>query len=285
MLTKAAKFVKLEHTLFSLPLLFAGAFLAGPWAGWSHLAWRRLGLIVAAGVGARTAALALNRLLDRKIDARNPRTAQRELPSGALSQGQGWAIALVGTLLYLAAARALAPWLLWLAPVPMAVFIIYPLMKRFTWAAHFGVGLGLALAPLGGALGYAGDITDARGPWWLAAFAFCWVSGFDVLYATLDEDFDRQEGLQSIPASFGRSTALDLGLVLHGAAVLCLGALVKECLLPMAGPLAWVLMAPAFVLLLMEQKFGYDLDLGSKFFAINAWIGVAVAFAVFASLR
>ena len=285
MLNRVAKFVKLEHTLFSLPLLFAGALLAGPWAGWRGLAWSRLGLILLAGTGARTMALALNRLLDHQLDALNPRTAGRELPSGALTVRMGWGIALAGGLLYLFAAFKLAPWLLWMTPIPVLVFIIYPLMKRFTWTAHFGVGLGLALAPLGGALGYGGDFTLTRGPLWLAAFAFCWVSGFDVLYATMDEDFDREAKLYSVPAVFGKNTALDLGLMLHGAALLCLGALVKESLAPMAGPLAWFLMAPACVLLLLEQKYGYSLDMGSPFFKINAWIGVAVALAVFASLR
>jgi 4-hydroxybenzoate polyprenyltransferase len=285
MLNRVAKFVKLEHTLFSLPLLFAGALLAVPWTGWHGLAWSRLGLILVAGTGARTMALALNRLLDRKLDALNPRTAGRELPTGALTLRTGWLVALAGGVIYLAAAWKLAPWLIWLTPVPVAVFIIYPLMKRFTWTAHFGVGLGLALAPLGGALGYAVDFPQTRGPLWLAAFAFCWVSGFDVLYATMDEDFDREAKLYSVPAVFGKNTALDLGLMLHGAALLCLGALVKESLAPMAGPLAWFLMAPACVLLLLEQKYGYSLDMGSPFFRINAWIGVAVALAVFASLR
>jgi 4-hydroxybenzoate polyprenyltransferase len=285
MLKKAAGFIKLEHTLFSLPLLFAGAALAKPWMGWHGLDWSRLGLIVLAGTGARTTALALNRLFDRAIDARNPRTQIRELPSGKLSVGQGWAIAAAGLLIYLGAAWALGPVLLALSPIPLIVFATYPLMKRFTWAAHFGVGLGLALAPLGGALGYEPSLPIARGPLWLAAFSFCWVSGFDVLYATLDEDFDRQEGLFSIPAKYGRSTAQDMGLVLHGLALLCLGGLAQEILVPMAGALVWVAFLPAAVLLLLEQRYGYSLEMGSPFFTINAWIGVAVAGAVFVSLR
>ena len=285
MLTKLAKFVKIEHTLFSLPMLFAGAALARPWGGFHLLDWGKLGLIVVAGTGARVAALALNRLFDRKIDAQNPRTAMRELPSGALSLAQGWEVVAVGALVYLLAAWALAPWLVWLTPVPLAVFAIYPLMKRFTWTAHFGVGLGLALSPLGGALGYSADFPPNHAVLWLAAFAFCWVAGFDVLYATLDEDFDRKAHLFSIPAVFGRSTALDMGLVLHGAALLCLGALTKEALVPLAGTLAWLLMAPAGILLLLEQRYGYSLEMGSPFFTINAWIGVAVAAGVIVSLQ
>jgi 4-hydroxybenzoate polyprenyltransferase len=285
MLKKAAGFIKLEHTLFSLPLLFAGAALAQDWSGWASLDWKRLGLIVLAGTGARTCALALNRLFDRALDARNPRTAVRELPSGKLTVGQGWAIAAVGLALYLAAAWALGPLLLVLSPIPLAVFALYPLMKRFTWTAHFGVGLGLALAPLGGALGYVPLLPPAQGPLWLAAFTFCWVSGFDILYATLDEAFDKKEGLYSIPSMFGVSTAQDMGLVLHGLALLCLGGLATEVLVPMAGPLAWAALIPAAALLLLEQRYGYDLEMGSPFFTINAWIGVAVAGAVFVSLR
>lgn len=285
MLKKAAGFIKLEHTLFSLPLLFAGAFLSKPWEGWAALDWRRLGLIVLAGVGARTTALALNRLFDRAIDARNPRTKGRELPSGQLSPAQGWMIAALGLIPYLGAAAALDPWLLKLSPLPLIVFTVYPLMKRFTWTAHFGVGLGLALAPLGGALGYAPSWPPSRAVLWLALFSFCWVSGFDVLYSTMDEAFDRKEGLQSIPSRYSRGTALDMGLVLHGCALLCLGALGHEFLVPMAGNLGWIALLPAAILLTLEQRFGYDLDMGSPFFTVNAWIGVAVAAAVFVCLR
>jgi 4-hydroxybenzoate polyprenyltransferase len=285
MLKKAARFVKLEHSLFSLPLLFAGAALARPWEGWSQLDWGSLGLIALAGIGARTTALALNRLFDQAIDARNPRTQGRELPSGQLSPVQAWLIAGSGLAVYLAAAAALDPSLLALTPIPLLIFVVYPLMKRFTWAAHFGVGLALALAPLGGALGYHPSLALSPAVLWLSLFTFCWVSGFDVLYATLDEDFDRKEGLHSIPSRFGRSTALDLGLVLHGIALLSLGALAHHHLVPMAGPLGWLSLLPAAVLLLLEQRFGYDLDLGSHFFTVNAWIGVAVAGAIFACLR
>lgn len=280
MLKKALKFVKIEHTLFSLPLFFAGALLSKPWTGWAHVAWGRLGLIVVTGAGARTTALAINRLFDARIDAKNPRTAVRELPTGALKRHQAWAIAGVGLLVYAIGAALLGPLCLALAPIPLAVFAIYPLMKRFTWACHFGVGAGLALAPLGGALGYEPNWPLAPAVWWLAAFAFFWVSGFDVLYALLDEDFDRQEGLYSIPSRFGKPAALDLGLILHGAALLCLGALVHHYLAPRVGAVAYIAMAPAAILLLLEQRFGYSLEPGSPFFTINAWIGVAVGVAV-----
>ena len=280
MLKKAAAFVKIEHTLFSLPLFFAGALLSQPWLGWASVAWGRLFLIVLAGTGARTTALALNRILDARIDARNPRTAGRELPTGKLSKQSAWSIAAAGLFFYLLAAAALGPLCLELSPLPIAVFCFYPLMKRFTWACHFGVGLGLALAPVGGAFGYHPAWPLNPAVWWLGAFTFCWVSGFDVLYALLDEDFDRKEGIYSVPSRFSASTALDLGLMLHGAALLCLAALVHHYFAPRLGPLAWVAMGPAACLLMLEQRFGYSLEPGSQFFVINAWVGVAVSFGV-----
>jgi 4-hydroxybenzoate polyprenyltransferase len=282
---KLARFIKLEDTAFSLPMLFAGAALSKPWAGWGNLEWGRLGLIVLAGAGARAAALALNRLFDANIDARNPRTMDRELASGALKTADGWVVFAAGVALYLVAAWALAPHMMFLTPIPLIVFAVYPLMKRFTWSAHFGVGLGLAMAPLAGALGYHPHLPPNPAALWLGAFTFCWVSGFDVLYSTLDEAFDRKEGLYSIPSTFGRSTALDLGLMLHGAALLCLGALTQNFLVPMAGPLAWAALVPAGILLLLEQRYGYSLEPGSPFFTINAWIGVAVAAAVLICVR
>src|SRR5690606_38775959 len=139
-------FVKFEHTLFSLPMILAGAFLA--WGGLPDL--KLLVLIILAGTGARTAALAINRILDRRIDALNPRTKERELPSGKLSLGKAYVVTTAGLVLYFAAAYKICDLVLYLSPVPLVVFIIYPLMKRFTWLCHFGVGLGLALAPLGG---------------------------------------------------------------------------------------------------------------------------------------
>ncbi|MGH7442880.1 MAG: 4-hydroxybenzoate octaprenyltransferase [bacterium] len=285
MFKKIAGFIKLEHTLFSLPLLFAGAALSRSWLGWPLIEWWRLGFIVLAGAGARTSALALNRLLDRALDARNPRTAGRELPSGKLTIAQGWAVAAAGAALYLGAAAALAPWLLWLSPLPLLVFVAYPLMKRFTWTCHFGVGLGLALAPLGGALGYDPHDFPAMPVLWLALFTFCWVSGFDVLYATLDEEFDKTEGLHSVPSRLGTGTAQDLGLVLHGSAILCLGGLTSDFLAPMVGAWAWAVMTPSAILLLLEQRFGYSLEPGSPFFTVNAWIGVAVAAGILLCVR
>ncbi|HET9887504.1 MAG TPA: UbiA-like polyprenyltransferase, partial [bacterium] len=214
-------FVKLEHTLFSLPILLAGAVLAArglPAAG-------TLIAIFVAGTGARTTALALNRILDRNIDARNPRTASRELPSGKISLTQGWAVAIAGLVLY-CGALALLPPLCWrLAPIPLAVFVLYPLMKRFTPFAHLGVGLGLALGPIAAWVAVTGSFAGATPVYELALFTWLWVAGFDVLYATLDEEFDRREGLHSIPGRYGKPAALRIAAMMHAIAFAALAIL------------------------------------------------------------
>jgi len=171
-----ARFVKIEHALFSLPLILAGALLASP----GGFPWATLGWIALAGTGARTAALALNRLLDRAIDARNPRTKVRELPSGAMSVAEGWTVALAGAAAYAFAAARLNPLCLALSPVPLAVFALYPLLKRVTPLCHFGVGVALALSPLGGYLAVRPDLTAAFSAltWWaLARWPSPWVVG------------------------------------------------------------------------------------------------------------
>jgi 4-hydroxybenzoate polyprenyltransferase len=270
-------FVKIEHTLFSLPMLFAG-LLAGlsSRTGQAPALFPLIAWVLLAGVGARTLALALNRILDRAIDARNPRTAGRELPSGRLSLGAAWAVALGGGLLYLAAAWALGGWCLRLAPIPPLVFILYPLMKRFTPAAHLGVGLGLAMAPLGGwmaaAQAWPASLAAARVPALLAGFTLCWVSGFDVLYAIQDLNFDRREGLHSIPARLGAPVARASALALHLGALACLVGLG----LGFANAWAWLALAPAALLLALEQALGSSLEPGSRFFTVNAWLGFAV---------
>ncbi len=139
-------FIKVEHSLFSLPLILCGSFLAG----WGLPNLKVLLLIIVAAVGARTSALAINRILDAKIDALNPRTKERELPSGKINLKEALLITLIGLIVYLVSAYYICDLVLYLSPIPLLVFIIYPLMKRFTPLCHFGVGVGLALAPLGG---------------------------------------------------------------------------------------------------------------------------------------
>jgi 4-hydroxybenzoate polyprenyltransferase len=271
-----ARFVKLEHTVFSLPLLYAGAVLAQR----GLPPFRSMLLIALAGFGARVAALGLNRLIDREIDAENPRTRARELPSGAMSVAEGGGIVAAGLIAYVAAAWLIAPVLALLAPVPLAIFLVYPYLKRVTSWAHLGVGLGLAMAPLGGWLAITRSVNEPAPGLLLAAFTFFWVSGFDIIYATLDEEFDRRAGLHSLPSRLGRRGALRISAAFHAAAFAALTLLVATAL---HTPLAWMLLAVAGVLLFLEHRRADDVNLA--FFKVNAALGFVVLGVVLAGLR
>jgi len=269
-----ASFVKIEHALFSLPLILAGAWLAAP-AGISP---RTLLWIALAGTGARTAALALNRLLDRAIDARNPRTRVRELPTGRMTAGEGWLVAAAGTVVYVVAAAALHPLCLALSPIPLAVFTLYPLLKRYTPLCHFGVGAALALSPLGGYLAVAPDLGAAlRSAGALAVFTLAWVSGFDIIYATLDEAFDRTNGVHSLPAALGTARALVVSRACHlaGFAVLAGWAWTRW-----PAPAVGLALAAVAVGLAWQQASARNVDLA--FFRINAGLGFVVLAVVLA---
>jgi 4-hydroxybenzoate polyprenyltransferase len=213
-----AGFVKLEHTVFSLPIIFAGTLLHE--RRWPDPALT--GLILLAAIGGRVMAMGLNRLIDAEIDARNPRTQGRELPRGAMGRREAWAIVGIAGLLYLAAAAAIAPICLALSPVPVALFVIYPYFKRFTALSHLGLGLAWSMAPLGGWLAASRSLNGIAEVGWLWLFSVFWVAGFDVIYATMDEAFDRQERLHSLPAFLGRQKALGCSFLLHSAAIVAL---------------------------------------------------------------
>lgn len=261
------RFVKVEHTLFSIPLLFSGAVLA---AG-GLPPWRLSGLILLAGFGARTAAFALNRIIDRRIDRLNPRTANRELPKGSMRLLEAWGVGWVGLVLYVAAARAIAPICLYLSPIPLAVFVVYPYLKRFTPFAHFGVGLADAFAPLGGWVAVTQSLHPVWPGLWLGLFTFFWVSGFDVIYATMDEVFDRAHGLHSLPARLGSTRALRISAFLHLAAFASLGILYRTY---GRSPAAFVTLLAVGALLYAEHANARDVDLA--FFKINAVLGFGV---------
>jgi 4-hydroxybenzoate polyprenyltransferase len=280
-----ARFLKIEHTVFSLPMIFAGTLLADP----AGLTIGRAAWILLAGAGARTAAMGLNRIIDRKIDAANPRTAARELPSGALSLREAWAIVAIGVVTYLAAAALLSPLCLALSPIPLAVFVAYPYLKRVTPLCHLGVGAALGLAPLGGWLAAGprtfGEIGEGLlAPLLLAAFTLMWVAGFDVIYATLDEESDRRGGIRSLPALLGRARALRVAALLHAAGVAALVALhavafgglaalaAGSAAAPPLAPLAFL--AATAVLLIIEHRSAWNVDLA--FFKINLLVGIAV---------
>ena len=290
-----ASFVRFEHTLFSLPLILAGVFSAGGRA----LDWSRWALIAVAAVGARTAAMSLNRWIDRHLDARNPRTAQRELPAGRMKLAEAIALLLLSTAIYLAACAALGSWYVKVAVIPFAVFALYPYLKRFTPLCHLGVGTALALAPLAGFAAAHPSLQDSLPAWGLAAFAFFWVTGFDIIYATLDEQFDRDAGVHSMIVWLGRARAMRVSWALHVAAMVALAWTlwrlafnldrdgdphVFRFMSPLMGwqnpycIITAILFAATVVLLWLEQRWAENVNLA--FFKTNVAVGFLVLLAV-----
>ncbi len=228
-------------------------------------------LVLAAATGARTVAFALNRIIDRHIDARNPRTATRDLPSGRLTLQEAIGVMGAGLGLYFGAAYFIAPFCLMMSPIPLAIFLIYPTMKRYTPLAHFGVGMGLAMGPLGGWFAVSPSFDHLLTPALLSVFTLLWVAGFDIIYATLDEEFDRKESLYSFPSRFGRERALRYSGYLHLAAFAVLVILFVHSVLSL---LALPLLLLTGLLLYFEQKKAEDVELA--FFKINAVAGFSV---------
>ena len=206
-------FVRFSHTIFALPFALASAVLARL----EVPAAATLGWILLAMVGARTLAMALNRVIDADIDAANPRTASRELPSGRLALGQVAGLCAVSLAMLLVAVSQLPEetWVLW--PVPVAAFVLYPLAKRVTWACHLALGLTIGIAPMGAWLAVTGELGAA--PVMLGLGVALWIAGFDIIYALLDVDFDRSHGVHSVPARFGEARALWITRALHAGAI------------------------------------------------------------------
>jgi 4-hydroxybenzoate polyprenyltransferase len=271
-----ARLVKIEHTVFALPFAYVGAFLAVNGTPSGHdLLW-----ITLAMVGARSLAMALNRLIDAGIDARNPRTAGREIPSGQLSVVQVVAFCLVSLALFLAAVWELNPLVRWLWPIPVAGFVVYPYLKRFTWLCHFWLGAVDGLAPVGAWVAITGRL-----PWqaWMLGLAVAlWVGGFDLFYALFDEEVDRREGLHSVVTQFGVRGAFLGARLAHAATVACL---VVAGLGLSVGALYWLGVAAVALLLAYEHSLVRPGDLrrlDTAFFTMNGVI--SVAFAVFVIL-
>jgi 4-hydroxybenzoate polyprenyltransferase len=274
--------VRFAHTLFALPFALASAWLAAQ--GPPPL--RVLFLLLLCAVAARTAAMAFNRWLDRRIDALNPRTAARELPRGVLSPGAVLALVAGSAAVFLASAWALNPLCGMLAPPVLLVLLAYSAFKRFSAAAHFVLGLALALAPLGAWVAVRGDLAgDLTPPLLLALAVLTWVAGFDLIYACLDEGFDRAHGLHSIPARFGTARALRLSGGLH---LLTMGALVAFAWRAHLGwvfALALVLVAS---LLVWQHAIVSERDLSRAnmaFFTLNGWVAVALFLGTALDLR
>jgi len=201
--------IKFEHTIFALPFAYLGAFLA---AGGSPTA-AQLGWITLAMVGSRTAAMSLNRLIDRYIDARNPRTQDRALPKRLMGIREVYLYIVFSFLLLGFSAYQLNLLALKLMPIAVFVLVFYSYTKRFTWASHFVLGIALGLAPIGAWIGVTGHW--ALAPVLLGLGVMSWVAGFDIVYACQDVEFDRREGLHSIPAVFGLKRGLEISALLH----------------------------------------------------------------------
>ena len=268
-LRRWGRMVKFSHTLFALPFALAGAALA---AANSGISLRQLAWIVVAMVGARNAAMGFNRLADQTLDARNPRTGGRELPSGSLSRRAVWIVTLLLAGLFVFATFQLSPLCGWLSPAALAIIFGYSYTKRFTWASHLVLGLALALAPLGGWLAVSGSLSAAA--WLLGGAVVLWVAGFDVLYACQDVDFDRREGLFSIPARFGVTPALWIARALHTAT---LGALAAVGVVAGLHPVYWTGITVIAAVLVWEHRLVRPGDLSRldvAFFKMNGIISV-----------
>ena len=265
-------FVKLPHTVFALPFALVGVTLAS----YTHpVRWSALGWIVLAFTAARFAAMGFNRIADRHIDARNPRTAGRELPSGALGVREASVSVVIAAALFALAAWQLNPLCAALTPVALGWVFFYSYTKRFTRWSHLVLGVGLAIAPVGGYLAVTGAWSV---PWWmliaLTVGVATWSAGFDVLYALQDEEFDRVHRLHSIPVAFGRRGALFAARLLHLLTVASLAAV------GLAVPVGWLYaagVAVAAALLLYEHSLvrGDDLSrLDAAFFTMNGVISI-----------
>ena len=268
-----ARLVKIEHTVFALPFAYVGAFLAVGGTPSAHaLLW-----ITLAMVGARSLAMALNRLIDAGIDARNPRTAGRELPSGQLSEPQVALFCAASLALFLVAVWQLAPLTHVLWPIPIAGFVVYPYLKRFTWLCHLWLGAVDGLAPVGAWVAITNHLPWQA--WLLGAAVALWVAGFDFFYALFDVDVDRAQRLHSIVTRFGTRGAFAGARIAHAATIACL---VAAGLGLSVGALYWIGVAAVAALLAYEHSLVKPGDLSrldAAFFTMNGVI--SVAFAVF----
>lgn len=269
-----ASLVKFEHTIFALPFAYAGMML-GAQAANVDVTVELVVWITLAMVGARTLAMGLNRVIDAEIDAQNPRTAVRELPTGKVSAAQVRLLCAVSLALLVAATFQLDPITRVLWPIPVALFLMYPYTKRFTWLCHLVLGLSIGLAPLGAWLA-TGAPGDELAPYLLWLGIATWIGGFDVIYATADVEFDRANAIQSLPARFGVARAL---LVTRVAHVITIASFSAAAWLLELGPAAWIGIAIAAVLLAWENSMVSADDLSridKAFFTVNSWVGVAL---------
>jgi 4-hydroxybenzoate polyprenyltransferase len=263
-----ASLVKLEHTVFALPFAYVGMLLAaGGVPGAADWLWVTLAM-----VGARTLAMGLNRLIDAELDARNPRTATRELPAGTLSRAQVVGLCGAALALFLVAVFQLDPLVRWLWPVPVALFVVYPYLKRVTWLCHLWLGASLGLAPVGAWAALTGELPWQA--WALGGAVLCWVAGFDLFYSLFDLEHDRAEGLHSWAVRFGEGGVFAGARLLHAGTVALL-ALAGSGL--DVGLAYWLGVAAVAALLLYEHLLVRPGDLrrlDAAFFTVNGVISI-----------
>jgi len=279
LVARLANFVKLPHTVFAMPFALVGVVFASvahpltlPTVAWTVLAF----------TAARFAAMGFNRVVDRDIDAINPRTAMREIPSGALTLNQARVSVLIASLVFFVASSQLNSLCLVLSPIALAWVLGYSYTKRFTRWSHLWLGLGLSIAPVGGYLAVAGHWST---PWWLlcalAMTVVTWSGGFDIIYALQDAEFDRNNGLRSIPSSMGVVNAIRLARALHVTAITSL--VLVALAVPQLGagiiqPLVWAGVVLATLLLLWEHRLVHAADLSrinAAFFTMNGIISLS----------
>ncbi|MFH0775068.1 MAG: UbiA-like polyprenyltransferase [bacterium] len=271
--------IKFEHTIFALPFAYLGGVLAYQGIFPIHY-WIWITLAMA---GARTAGMALNRLIDRQIDARNPRTANRALPKGLIPVWQVWLLVFASLFLLLFSAYKLNTLCLVLSPVVVIMLVSYSYLKRFTYLTHLGIGLVLACAPIGGWIAIKGNIAVL--PIVLGMGVCFWTAGFDIIYATQDLGFDQKEGIHSIPASFGIRNALRISRLFHLITIVSFaftGILGKMGLFYWAGILAII------PLLIYEHSLISETDLSkvnTAFFSVNSLVSIILFISVIVDFR
>ncbi len=284
-LSRYASLVKLSHTIFGLPFTLAAGILAhraataelvdqvpGDGVG---MTWLKLVWIIVAFTGARTTAMGFNRIVDRKIDAANPRTATRELPAGTVTLRGAWIMTILAALVFVGAAAALGLVALMFSPLCLVVICGYSLFKRFSWAAHLILGVALSLGPAGAWVAVTGKLAGFELPAVMMVAVATWVAGFDVIYSLQDREFDEQAKLRSIPVAFGVRGSLWISGILH---VLTAAALIAVHVLAGLGVAHLVGMVLVIAILIYEHWIVRPNDLSrinKAFFDLNGWISIA----------
>lgn len=224
-------------------------------------------------------AMTLNRIIDREIDKHNPRTINRELPSGKMNLKESYIVLFLGLAVYLISAKMISDFCFYLSPIPLIVFVVYPYLKRFTPLAHFGVGLGLAMGPLGGFFAVTGSLSRFGEALLLPFFNLFWATGFDIIYSTLDEEFDKKAGLFSFPSRFGKQRALQISGMLH---ILAFATLIALVYISLQALIALPFLLLSGFLLWLEQHKAEDVELA--FFKINIVVGFSILLMILVSI-